>query len=195
MDVGAASPVLGAAPQVVINPPSRDDLLLLDQELREHYRAATLLPGGRSRRGRKTKHNTATRRWIDTVGYPCIQMGKLPAERDLAMLQLSPRSSLRGTDLAARDAWSQLHGRDPRSKKQTAAEKESQQTLLAWARSNMAGALDPSAARRGRVSAWTIDFGGTWNGYSPPQLALAASPTPSRQRCAAIDAHQRMWCR
>ena len=138
MDVGAASPVLGAAPQPVVTPASRDDLLLLDQELREHYRAATLLPDGRSRRGRKTKHDTATRRWIDTVGFPCIHMGKIPAESDLAMLRLSPRSSLSGANLTARDTWSQLHGRDPRSKKQTAVEKQSQQTLLAWARSHMA---------------------------------------------------------
>jgi hypothetical protein len=172
----AAAPIFGDAPPLAI-PPSRDDLLLFDQELREHYRAATLLPDGRSRRGRKTKHDTATRRWIDTVGYPCIHMGKIPPESDLRMLRLSPRSSLRGPDLAARDAWSQLHGRDPRSRKETAAEQKSKQTLLLWARTNMAGALVPSMARRGRVSSWTIDFGGTWNGYSPRQLTLAASPS------------------
>ena len=47
-----------------------------------------------------------------------------------------PRSSLSGANLIARDAWSQLHGRDPRSKQQTAAEQAGQQTLLAWARTN-----------------------------------------------------------
>ena len=51
-------------------------------------------------------------------------MGKIPAESDLAMLRLLPRSSLSGANLAARDTWSQQHGRDPRSKKQTAAEEE-----------------------------------------------------------------------
>ena len=61
-------------------------------------------------------------------------MGKRLLEHDLRMLRLSPRSSLSGAILAARDAWSQLHGRDPRSKQQTAAEKARQQTLLAWAR-------------------------------------------------------------
>ena len=64
---------------------------------------------------------------------------------------VAPRSSLSGSNLAVRDAWSQLHGRDPRSKKETAAEKQSKQTLLSWARSTIAGALDPSAARRGRI--------------------------------------------
>ena len=32
---------------------SRDDLMLIDAELRELYKAATLLPDGRSQRGRK----------------------------------------------------------------------------------------------------------------------------------------------
>ena len=171
-----AIPVLGSAPPLVASPYSRDDLMIVDQELRELYRDATLLPDGRSRRGRKTKHNTATRRWIDTVGFPCIQIGKIPAESDLAMLRLSPRSSLSGANLAARDAWSQLHGRDPRSQKETAAEKQSKQTLLAWARTNMAGALGPAAARRGRAASWNINFGTMWRGYSPRQLALAAAP-------------------
>ena len=55
----ACAPILGGAQDVMIDPPSRDDLMLLDQELRELYRAATLLPDGRSRHGRKTKHDTA----------------------------------------------------------------------------------------------------------------------------------------
>lgn len=157
-----------------VSPPSRVDLILIDTELREHYRAATLLSDGRSRRGRKTKHDTATRRWIDTVGFPSISMGKIPAEADMAMLRLSPRSSLSGANLITRDAWSQLHGRDPRSKKQTAAEKQSQQTLLSWARANMTDALTLAAVRRGRATQWKIDFG-TWTGYTPMQLALGGA--------------------
>ena len=40
----------------------------------------------------------------------------------MAMLKLTPRSSLSGANLIARDAWSQLHGRDPRSKQQRKAQ-------------------------------------------------------------------------
>ena len=148
----------------------------IDSELRKCYRAATLLPDGRSRRGRKTKHDTATRRWCDTVGFPAISMGKRPSADDMAMLRLSPRSSLSGLDLKARDAWSQKHGRDPRSKQQTEAEKLAQQTLLSWARSNLLSALTPSAIRRGRTAAWQIDFGRSWRGYTPRKLALASAP-------------------
>ena len=150
--------------------------MLVDAEMRECYRAATVLNDGRSRRGRKTKHHTATRRWIDTVGDPSISMGKMPAESDLAMLRLSPLSSLSGTNLTARLAWDQLHGRDPRSKRQTATEKAQQTMLLSWARTNMPDALTPAAVRRGRVASWTLDFG-VWKGHSPMQLALGAAVT------------------
>jgi hypothetical protein len=136
--------------------------------------AATLMDDGRLRRGRKTKHNTASRRWIDTVGFPSIAMGKLPPEADMAMLRLSPRSSLTGNDLVSRDAWSQLHGRDPRSKQQTAVEQEGQQTLLSWARTSMPDALTPGSVRRGRIANWTFDFG-VWTGFSPKQLARAGA--------------------
>jgi hypothetical protein len=148
--------------------------MLLDAELRECYRAATYMPDGRLKRGRKIKHDTATRRWIDTVGFPAIAMGKRLPEADLAMLRLSPRSSLSGSNLIARDAWSQLHGRDPRSKKQTVDEQAGQQTLLRWARTNMPDALAPGAVRRGRVANWTFDFG-VWTGHTPMQLALAGA--------------------
>ena len=130
--MAAAPPPPAPPPQpwgATINPPTREEPLDIDFELRECYRAATLLPDGRSRRGRKTKHNTATRRWIDTVGFPAIAMGKRPPAEDMAMLRLSPRQSLSGASLAARDAWSQKHGRDPRSKQQTEAERLGQQTL------------------------------------------------------------------
>ena len=157
-----------------VTPPTRADLLLADAEMRECYRAATLLSDGNTKRGRKSKHDTATRRWIDTVGFPSIAMDKMPAESDLAMMRLSPRSSLSGATLVARDAWSQLHGRDPRSKKQTAAEKQQQTTLLTWARTNMLDALTPATVRRGRVASWKLDFG-TWKDHTPMQLALAAS--------------------
>ena len=78
-----------------LGPPSRDDLILVDQELRELYRAASLTPDGRSLRGRKTKHNTASRRWIDTVGLPALNMGKLPAAEDMAMLRMSDQGANR----------------------------------------------------------------------------------------------------
>ena len=167
------------ATSMPINPPSRDELMDIDSELRKCYRAATLLPDGRSRRGRKTKHDTATRRWCDTVGFPAISMGKRPSVDDMAMLRLSPRSSLSGLDLKARDAWSQKHGRDPRSKQQTEAEKLAQQTLLSWARSNLLSALTPSAIRRGRTAAWQIDFGRSWRGraigWAPYAMDVNAS--------------------
>ena len=110
----------------------RTSLMLLDHEFRELYRVAGLNPDGRSRRGRKTKHNTATRRWIDTIGFPMLARGQLPEAHDLAMLRSGPRHTLRGRTLEARDAWSQLHARDPRSKQLTDVEKRGQQTLLAW---------------------------------------------------------------
>lgn len=157
-----------------VTPPSRTNLMLADAEMRECYQAATLLSDGNTKRGRKSKHDTATRRWIDTVGFPSISMGKMPAESDLAMMRLSPRSSLSGSNLTARDAWSQLHGRDPRSKKQTALEKQQQTTLLAWARTTMPDALTPATVRRGRVADWKFDFG-TWKDNTPMRLALAAS--------------------
>ena len=170
------APTAGAgssdAGRTVVAPSSRNELMLIDAELREAYTAATLMPDGRSRRGRKTKHNTATRRWIDTVGFPCVELGKRPPEADMAMLKLTPRSSLSGANLIARDAWSQLHGRDPRSKQQTAAEQAGQQTLLAWARTNLP--LDPATVRRGRVSSWKLTFG-RWKGYTPRQLALSSA--------------------
>jgi hypothetical protein len=168
------APTAGAgssgAGMFVVAPPSRDDLMLIDAELREAYSAATLMEDGRSRRGRKTKHNTATRRWIDTIGFPCIELGKRPPEADMAMLKLTPRSSLSGTNLTARDAWSQLHGKDPRSKQQTAVEQAGQQTLLTWARTNLP--LAPATVRRGRVSSWKLTFG-RWKTYSPRQLAMS----------------------
>ena len=173
----AVAPVVApnfGAQASTVSPPSRDELMLLDAELRECYRAATYMPDGRLKRGRKVKHDTATRRWIDTVGFPAIAMGKRLPEADLAMLRLSPRSSLSGNNLIARDAWSQLHGRDPRSKKQTVDEQAGQQTLLRWARTNMPDALAPGKVRRGRVASWTFDFG-VWTGYTPMQLALAGA--------------------
>ena len=168
------APTAGAgssgAGMFVVAPPSRDDLMLIDAELREAYSAATLMEDGRSRRGRKTKHNTATRRWVDTIGFPCIELGERPPEADMAMLKLTPRSSLSGTNLTARDAWSQLHGKDPRSKQQTAVEQAGQQTLLTWARTNLP--LAPATVRRGRVSSWKLTFG-RWKTYSPRQLAMS----------------------
>jgi hypothetical protein len=164
--------------------------MLIDAELREAYAAATLLPDGRSRRGRKTKHDTATRRWIDTVGFPALEMGKRPAASDMAMLKLSPRSSLSGANLTARDAWSQLHGRDPRSKQRTQAEQVGQQTLLAWARINMPSALASTAVCRGRVTTWTLTFG-QWKGFSPRQLAMSSAVglvTPAQLPHRAVPA-------
>lgn len=95
--------------------------MLLSHEFRDIRRSASLRQDGSSSRGRKTKHNTATRNWIDTVGLPDLAAGKLPEAKDLAMLRSGPRGSLSGAALAARDAWSQQHARDPRSKQLTAS--------------------------------------------------------------------------
>eukprot|EP00966_Prymnesium_polylepis_P314779 7273347-Prymnesium_polylepis.1 len=111
--MAAMKPVDGPS---IINPPSRDDLMLIDAELRERHKAASLLPDGRSLRGRKSKHNTATRRWIDTVGFPALSMGKVPPESDMTMLRLTPFATLSSDDKKTRGAWDQLHARDPRSK-------------------------------------------------------------------------------
>jgi hypothetical protein len=172
---------------IMVDPPSREELLDYDIELCDAYRAATLLADGRSRRGRKTKHDTATRRWCERVGFPAITRGKRPPAADMAMLRLSPRISLSGADLKARDAWSQLHGRDPRSKQQTAAERLSQQTLLDWARINAATVGTPSSVRRGRVAAYAIDFGAVWRGFTPRQLALSAAYGATRSRQLATQ--------
>ena len=75
---------------------------------------------------------------------------------------------------AARDAWSQLHARDPRSKELTAAEKSGQQTLLAWARTNTPDALTRSTAQRGRPESYRLHFG-KWKGLTPLQLILLAA--------------------
>ena len=63
---------------------SRTALMLLSHEFREIHRSASLRQDGSSSRGRKTKHNTATRRWIDTVGLPDLAAGKLPSAQDHA---------------------------------------------------------------------------------------------------------------
>ena len=178
---GAAADGEVAPSPITVDPPSREELLDFDIELREAHKAATLLPDGRSRRGRKTKHDTATRRWCERVGFPAITSGKRPPASDLAMLRLTPRNSLTGVNLKARDAWSQLHGRDPRSKQQTAAERQSQQTLLSWAQVNLSAVGMPSSVRRGRVANYKIDFGSTWRGFSPWQLAMSAAPGAARR--------------
>ena len=59
-----------AASPPAISGVSRDELMLLNHEYREVHRRASLRADGSSTRGRKTKHDTATRRWIDTVGFP-----------------------------------------------------------------------------------------------------------------------------
>ena len=153
---------------------SRTELMILNHEFREIYRSASLRADGSSTRGRKTKHDTATRRWIDTVGLPGLAVGKLPDRHDLAMLRSGPRSALSGTFLAARDAWSQLHARDPRSKQLTGAEKCGQQTLLAWARTNTPDALTRSTAQRGRPESYTLHFG-LWQGWTLRQLISLAA--------------------
>ena len=173
-----------AASPPAISGVSRDELMLLNHEYREVHRRASLRADGSSTRGRKTKHDTATRRWIDTVGFPQLAVGKLPDSHDLAMIRSGPRSELRGTFLAARDAWSQLHARDPRSKQLTAAEKSGQQTLLAWARTNTPDALTRSTAQRGRPESYRLHFG-KWKGLTPLQLILLAAG-PSRALTQAM---------
>ena len=77
-----------AASPPAISGVSRDELMLLNHEYREVHRRASLRADGSSTRGRKTKHDTATRRWIDTVGFPQLAVGKLPDSHDLAMRTL-----------------------------------------------------------------------------------------------------------
>ena len=163
----------------------RTALMLMDHDLRELHRSASLRADGSSTRGRKTKHDTATRRWIDTVGFPMLAQGRLPDAHDIAMLRSGPRHLLSGTALAARDAWSQLHARDPRSKQLTDVEARGQQTLLTWARTNAATvqALTRSTAQRGRPESYKLDFGKSWVGWTPRQLlALAAGSSSVRER-------------
>ena len=146
----------------------RTALMLMDHDLRELHRSASLRADGSSTRGRKTKHDTATRRWIDTVGFPMLAQGRLPDAHDIAMLRSGPRSELRGLARDARDAWSQKHARDPRSKQLTDVEARGQQTLLTWARTNAATvesltrSTAPSAAGR-KVTSWTSGRPG-WDG-------------------------------
>lgn len=64
------------APAPTVNPPTREELIDLDSLLRDCYEKATRMPDGRLRRGRKNKHDTANRRWCDTIGFPAISMGK-----------------------------------------------------------------------------------------------------------------------
>ena len=111
----AAAVVAAVAAAEAISPPIRTELMLLDHEMRDIYRAATRRADGTSTRGHKTKHNTATRRWIYTVSFPLLSLGKLSETHDMAMLRSGPR------------AWSQLHARDPRSKQLTAVEARGQQ--------------------------------------------------------------------
>jgi hypothetical protein len=155
-------------------------MLDFDIELREANKAATLLAGERSRRGRKTKQDTATRRWWERVGFPAITSSRRSPAADLAMLRLTPRSSLSGASLKAHDAWSQLHRRDPRSSQQTAVERESQQTLLAWAQVSMPAVGQPSSVRRGRVANYTIDF----------LAQLGAASHPGSLRCPRLPARR-----
>jgi len=179
----AGGTVAAAAAAAAISPPTRTELMLLDHEMRDIYRTATRRADGTSTRGLKTKHDTATRRWIDTVGFPLLSLGKLPEAHDMAMLRSGPRASLRGTHLAARDAWSQLHGRDPRSKQLTAAEAHGQQTLLRGARSNISDALTRSAVQRGRPPNYTLHFG-EWKGWSIRELVALASKSCGEQQTA-----------
>ena len=99
------------------------------------------------------------------------------------MLRSGPRGSLTGVALAARDAWSQQHARDPRSKQLTAAEKTGQQTLLAWARTNTPDALSRSTAQRGRPEGYKLHFGGTakWEGWTLRQMLTLATKTKTVQ--------------
>ena len=181
---------LGVAAPAGFSGNDRTSLMLMDHEFRELYRVAGLNPDGRSRRGRKTKHNTATRRWIDTIGFPMLARGQLPEAHDLAMLRSGPRHTLNGRLLEARDAWSQLHARDPRSKQLTDVEKRGQQTLLAWVRTSKetVETMTRSTVQRGRPGAWKLDFGHSWVGWTPGQLLALAASSKSTQEAAMRDA-------
>ena len=189
-----AMAALGVAAPAGFSGNDRTSLMLMDHEFRELYRVAGLNPDGRSRRGRKTKHNTATRRWIDTIGFPMLARGQLPEAHDLAMLRSGPRNTLSGRTLEARDAWSQLHARDPRSKQLTDVEKRGQQTLLAWVLTSKetVEAMTRSTVQRGRPGDWKLDFGKSWVGWTPGQLLALAASSKSTQEAAMRDAQTKV---
>ena len=81
-------------------------------------------------------------------------MGKPPPAEKLAMLRMSNQGAVR----KARNAWSQRHAREPRSKQRTEDEVAGQTTLLAWAKSNLSDALVRKTVRRGRAANWKLDF-------------------------------------
>ena len=85
-------------------------------------------------------------------------MGKPPPAENLAMLRMSNQGALTGADRKARNAWSQRHAHEPRSKQRTEDEVAGQTTLLAWAKSNLSDALLRKTVRRGRAANWKLDF-------------------------------------
>ena len=178
-----------AAATSAVTPPDRLELMLLDAELRDIYRSASLRADGSSTRGRKTKHDTATRRWIDTVGFPLLAMGKLPEAHDLAMLRSGPRNGLRGHTLAARDACSsgvQMGGR-------TACRRCHCPCLGRWqpARAPMPGFMAPRERRRRARAAHDACWAPRWS-------QLHARDPRSKQLTAAQERGQQTlleWAR
>ena len=126
------------------------------------------------------------RRFLD------LAQGKLPEAHDLAILRAGPRHQLTGLALAARDAWSQLHARDPRSNQLTAAEARGQQTLLTWVRTNRATveALTRSTGQCGRPEYYKLHFGQKkdWEGWMLRQLLTLAAGNSSGVRERAMKA-------
>ena len=159
-----------------------EDIVLQDAELRQilldlKERQA----GGAAKGGRYNKHDTARLRFIRDKALHGVRWGMLVPEADLRMLRMPPQEELRqrgGADLAAMEEWAERHGRDPRSKKKDGEGLE-QQTLLAWARRNVARFVEPSGARRGRPSSFKLDFG-VYKGYTVFELA---------EHAAASEAH------
>ena len=69
----------------------------------------------RKRHGRDKKDDASRVHFIKHVALPELRGGRLPAQRDLSMLWLSPRHGLNGAELAALDTWVKRHAQASRA--------------------------------------------------------------------------------
>ena len=142
-----------------------EDIVNQDAEMRQILvDIARRQAGGASKGGRyNNKHDTARLRFVRDKVLKGLRLGMLVPEADLRMLRLPPQEALRqsgGADWAAMEEWAERHGRDPRSQKKDGPLDEQQQlTLLHWVSRNAARFVEPSCARRGAPSEYTLDFG------------------------------------
>lgn len=94
--------------------------MLLDTDYCDAYLPPCMLHDGRPRSRRKSRR--------DTAGLSGLHMRHRPLEHNRAMLRMSPCASMSGANLAAQDAWLQLHSHKPQSEKQAAAATPAQQS-------------------------------------------------------------------